>query len=1151
MSATDRQNRLLVAEDWKKIYQSFRSADFQSYDFENLRRTMVDYIRQNYPEDFNDYIESSEYLALIDVIAFLGQSIAFRVDLNARENFLELAERRDSVLRLAKLVSYNAKRSVAAQGILKFSMIQTSENVYDSNGRNLSGQNVTWNDSSNSNWYDQFIKVLNAAMPTTQQFGNPSNSGTIYGIPTDQYTLNSTNTDVPIYSFTKTVAGRMMGFEVTSTTFTGQDYIYEEPPKLGRKMSCIFRNDGHGHGSAGTGFFLNFTQGTLASNQFTITQPRKNEIVEVGSSNVNNTDVWLYKLDKDGNETEEWVQVPNLEGNNIIYNSINKSIKNIFGVTTKTNDAINLTFSDGTFGNLPYGTFNLYYRVSNGLSYFINSKDIRNVTITVPYLSHTNQQESLILTLSLATSVTNAETTESNVSIKANAPATYYTQNRMITGEDYNICPLSVSQQVLKVKAINRASSGISRYFDLVDPTGKYSSTNLFADDGVLYKEDYESNIKFSYNTRTEIESIIYNTVGDILKSTDLRNFYHLRYTENSKLGSTLNVAWFNQTSETVSSTGYFYSKAASNPSTAILSVGVAAAADDSLELGYVKLGSLIKFMSPAGKYFDTKNQNKLTDLSGTDTINAIPGAVATIWASVKSITANGSIVIDGIGPITLNVDIPSGALIVQIIPKFRTSLDANVIASMIDLISENKMFGLSYSVATQSWNIIYELNLNLKDSFSLISQADNTNKHVDSSWMLLFTTNNEFYTITSRNIRYIFESDSQIRFYFDRADNVINTNSSSLIRDQINVLSINNQPNNTFAYTTDFKWDIVSEYIGLDGYVDTKKIVVSFADADDNGIVDDPELFSSIIDITNPYVLQEKYYISSGQEDYRYTANDSKVTILESDEVSTGTPGEYYYFPTAKVIKKATTSTNLELTTDYKIFEGRNKLKFQYVHHANYESRIDPGVSNIIDVFILTKGYDTAFRQWVNGAILTKPLPPSSAELYNTVAPSLNLIKSISDEVIYHSVSYKMLFGESAEPELQAIFKITKTPGLVVSDNDVKSRVITAINTFFSLDNWDFGDTFFFTELATYVMNEVTPYISNFVIVPRKQGLNFGSLYEIKSSSDQILISSATVNDIEIISGITASNIKTSNVLTLDNTNNRQTISSSSYGSI
>ena len=137
MPTTDRQNRLLVAEDWKRVYQSFKNADFKSYDFDNLRRTMVGYLRQNYPEDFNDYIESSEYLALIDLIAFLGQNIAFRVDLNARENYIELAERRESVLRLARLLSYNPKRNRAANGLLKIDAVSTTESIFDSNGFNL------------------------------------------------------------------------------------------------------------------------------------------------------------------------------------------------------------------------------------------------------------------------------------------------------------------------------------------------------------------------------------------------------------------------------------------------------------------------------------------------------------------------------------------------------------------------------------------------------------------------------------------------------------------------------------------------------------------------------------------------------------------------------------------------------------------------------------------------------------------------------------------------------------------------------------------------------------------------------------------------------------------------------------------------------
>ena len=55
MALNDRQTSLLVQQDWTKVYETFKEADFQSYDFETLRKTMIDYLRTYYPEDFNDF----------------------------------------------------------------------------------------------------------------------------------------------------------------------------------------------------------------------------------------------------------------------------------------------------------------------------------------------------------------------------------------------------------------------------------------------------------------------------------------------------------------------------------------------------------------------------------------------------------------------------------------------------------------------------------------------------------------------------------------------------------------------------------------------------------------------------------------------------------------------------------------------------------------------------------------------------------------------------------------------------------------------------------------------------------------------------------------------------------------------------------------
>ena len=133
MAVDTRQNTLLSSTVWQRIYRTFSETDFKSYDFDTIRRTLIDYLQINYPESYNDYIDSSEFVALIDLIAYVGQSISYRVDLNARENFIDLAERKESVLRLARLISYQPKRNIPASGFVKVDSIVTTENVFDSN----------------------------------------------------------------------------------------------------------------------------------------------------------------------------------------------------------------------------------------------------------------------------------------------------------------------------------------------------------------------------------------------------------------------------------------------------------------------------------------------------------------------------------------------------------------------------------------------------------------------------------------------------------------------------------------------------------------------------------------------------------------------------------------------------------------------------------------------------------------------------------------------------------------------------------------------------------------------------------------------------------------------------------------------------------
>ena len=234
---------------------------------------------------------------------------------------------------------------------------------------------------------------------------------------------------------------------------------------------------------------------------------------------------------------------------------------------------------------------------------------------------------------------------------------------------------------------------------------------------------------------------------------------------------------------------------------------------------------------------------------------------------------------------------------------------------------------------------------------------------------------------------------------------------------------------------------------------------------------------------------------------------------------------GSFYILSVNSVNAKVLTQT-----TDYITKIGRDNLLFQYTHNSPNSRRIDPSPSNIIDLFLLTKVYDADFRNWITDltGTVAKPVKPSTNELRDAYG-DLENYKSVSDAIIFNSIKYRPLFGDKADEALQATFKVVKNTATLVSDNEIKARIVEEINNYFALSNWDFGDTFYFSELGAYLHNALTPSVLSVIIVPKTSTSGFGSLYQIASNRDEIFISSATVNDVDIIDVITASQLQAS----------------------
>lgn len=787
----ERQKNLFAAEDWKIAYKAYSKVDFQAYDFDSIRKTLVEYVKTNYPENFNDYIESSEFLAIIEMLAFLSQSLAFRMDVNSRENFLETAERRDSVFKLAKMLGYNPKRNLPAAGLMKINSVKTTESLKDSLGNDLNNRNIFWDDNNNPQSYEQFITVLNSAMSKSNRFTSPIKTGSVGDISTEVYQLNTPVATPVIQRFDMRINGTNKVFNIVNPDFVDNSHFYERAPDPTNLFNLIYRNDGKGISSKDSGFFVYFRQGNLVFQDFNYTASRENRFEDVDVENINETDVYLQQIASSGQVLEQWTKVPNTVGQTLNYNSTSLGTKNLYSVENLGSDGVRLRFSDGNFGNIPTGVFRLWYRVSDPSRYTITPSDGRNKTITLPYVNANGENHTLTLRFSIQRSVSNSYPAETIAAIKERAPKVFYTQNRMVSAQDYNVFPQSQSSNITKIKSINRTHAGHSRYIDINDPTGTFHNVDTFANDAFLYLEDDITTQNIIVNNNTTPLEVVTSIIFNNLKSQSLNNFgyYGMRnsYTDPSIGGNPAyfsynledRVLWNTQPAKPTGNTGYITEEFEGTRNVLL---------NNTPQTRMLTENSFVKFVNPE-------------DVSDYK------------WSRIVNIENNGLLtagVTTGKGPWTIADEIPTQWIITDVIVSLRKQFTSTEIDLVTQLITDKKSFGLGYDLVADSWYVIQG-----SDITSIVRNGNfyiNSSRRGPYSWLLLmdYQPVDSFsykYTMTTRGQDYVVHSKSDIRFYNVKDTKVVDsTNKSS--KDTITFSTVNAKPGETEI----FQWEIATK---------------------------------------------------------------------------------------------------------------------------------------------------------------------------------------------------------------------------------------------------------------------------------------------------------------------------------------------------
>lgn len=759
MASVTRQENLFAAESWKVAYKAYQNISYQAYDYDTIRAALVDYVKTNFPENYNDYIESSEFIAIIELLAYLSQSLAFRMDINTRENFLETAERRDSVFKLARMLGYTPSRNYTASGLVKVVSVKTSEPLTDSQGTDINNLEVFWDDANNPQSYEQFISILNSAMSNVNRFTSPTKTGRVGNILTELYQLNTPLSAPIAYQFSATVAGDTKPFNIINPDFVDNGAIFERHPDPASLFNIMYRNDSNGLSSKDTGFFLAFHQGNLTYQDFNFTTAIASRTQDVQVININETDTYLQEITGSGLVKAKWVRVPNVVGQTLNYNSISKDTKNLYAIDNLDNSGIKLRFADGNFGNTPYGIYRLWYRPSDPTRYVIQPENISNLTINIPYVSKNGNEHTLTLKFSLQRSVNNSLPAETLDAIKERAPQIYYTQDRMVNGQDYNVFPMTLNSNIRKMKAINRTHAGHSRYIDINDPTGTYHDVDTFAKDAFVYVEDRPLSDRVVLNDNTSSLDVVTSTLPNMLKEQRLNNFvyYTMRNITNQVKPDTYdltqvggvpaNYTWNCLPFEGRSQSG-FVTETFSTGGPVVMSLAPA----DPSQIGKNRLfqeNNFIKWTNP----------EDATDY---------------IWTRVLELTNNGELV-SGLntstGPFTLSAEVPQDWLATDSVSTIRKMFTADEGTAIRNAIDSRKTFALGYDANPPN------SNGQLSDQWYVIEQptkdAQWAPRQVDfsASWLIYmeYVPVDRFsysFLITARGMNYVVQSEKQLKFY-------------------------------------------------------------------------------------------------------------------------------------------------------------------------------------------------------------------------------------------------------------------------------------------------------------------------------------------------------------------------------------------------
>ena len=97
-----------------------RDIKYLNKDFDTFRARLIDYTKTYFPNTYNDFTESSPGMMFLEMSSYVGDVLAFYMDNQIQENFVQYAREENNLLTLGYMMGYTPKVTTAASTDISF-----------------------------------------------------------------------------------------------------------------------------------------------------------------------------------------------------------------------------------------------------------------------------------------------------------------------------------------------------------------------------------------------------------------------------------------------------------------------------------------------------------------------------------------------------------------------------------------------------------------------------------------------------------------------------------------------------------------------------------------------------------------------------------------------------------------------------------------------------------------------------------------------------------------------------------------------------------------------------------------------------------------------------------------------------------------------